>query len=71
MGFHVASGHGKVIQAIELHKGREYRHQHDQQEHDFGHLALHKYCRGVTESASRSDFCDCGDYSTTLINGNV
>ena len=42
MGFHVAGGHGKVVQAIELHKWREHGHQHDQYEHDFWHLARHK-----------------------------
>jgi len=42
MGFHVAGGHGKVVQAIELHKWRKHGHQHDQQEYDFWRLALHK-----------------------------
>ncbi len=43
MCFHVASSHGKVVQAIELHKWRKHGHQHDQQEHDFWRLALHKF----------------------------
>ena len=41
MGFHVARGHGKIVQTIELHKWREHGHQHDQNEHDFGRFALH------------------------------
>ena len=37
----VACADGKIVQTIELHKWREYGHQHDQREHDFWHLARH------------------------------
>jgi hypothetical protein len=40
--FNVACANWKVVQAIELHKWREHGHQHDQDEHDFWHLARHK-----------------------------
>ena len=42
MHFNVTRRHGEIVQAIELHKWRKHCHQHYQQEHDFGHLALHK-----------------------------
>lgn len=52
--FHVARGHGKVVPAVELHKWRKYCHQHDQNEHDFWHLALHNFlAAALMESASR------------------
>ena len=39
--FNVTRRHGKVVQTVELHEWRKYGHQHDQDEHDFWHLALH------------------------------
>lgn len=43
--FHIACAVGKIVQAIELHKGGKHGHQHDQDEYDFGHLVRHGLLR--------------------------
>lgn len=70
MGFHIAGGHRKIVQTIELHKWREHRHQHDQYEHDFWHFARHKNPpSALMEKVTGHPLIgDCGDYSTAAIN---
>jgi hypothetical protein len=71
MRFHVASCHWEVVPAIKLHKWRKHGHQHDQQEHDFWRIALHKPLprRSWKKRRSRT-LTDCGDYSIKVINCN-
>lgn len=70
MRFHVASGHGEIVQTVKLHEWREHGHQHDQSEHDFWHLARHDVFRRVVKRTGHPFIGDCGDYSTAVIKCN-